>query len=47
MQRLLIVLGILLLVMGVAWPWLSKNYHSGGCRETLLSSGKTSGSTFR
>jgi Protein of unknown function (DUF2905). len=24
MQRLLIVLGILLLVMGVAWPWLSK-----------------------
>jgi hypothetical protein len=24
MQRLLIVLGILLLVVGVAWPWLSK-----------------------
>jgi hypothetical protein len=24
MQRLLIVLGILLLVAGVAWPWLSK-----------------------
>jgi hypothetical protein len=24
MQHLLIVLGILLLVAGVAWPWLSK-----------------------
>ena len=24
MQRLLIVLGVLLLVAGVAWPWLSK-----------------------
>lgn len=24
MQRLLIVLGILLLVVGIAWPWLSK-----------------------
>lgn len=24
MQRLLIVLGLLLLVIGVAWPWLSR-----------------------
>jgi len=24
MQRLLIVLGVLLLVVGLAWPWLSR-----------------------
>jgi hypothetical protein len=24
MQRLLIVLGVLLLVIGLAWPWLSR-----------------------
>ncbi|KIO49872.1 DUF2905 domain-containing protein [Nitrosospira sp. NpAV] len=24
MQRLLIILGILLVLMGIAWPWLSK-----------------------
>lgn len=24
MQRLLILLGLLLLLMGLAWPWLSK-----------------------
>jgi hypothetical protein len=24
MQRLLIILGVLLLVAGLAWPWLSK-----------------------